>query len=108
MKNTSFPVKLDRPLCVFDIESTGINPRFDRVVELSMIRLDPGGAEDAMSWLLNPGVPIPEETTAIHGITDEAVRDCPRFDDVAEEVRAFIGNSDLGGFNITRFDLPLL
>ena len=108
MKNTAFPIQLERPLCVLDIESTGTNPRTDRIVELSIIRLNPGGEEEAMSWLVNPGVPIPEETTAIHGITNDAVRNCPRFMEVAEQVRTFIAGADLGGFNITRFDLPLL
>ena len=103
-----FPIKLDRALCVFDIESTGTNPRADRIIELAMIRLKPDGAEDAKSWLVNPGVPIPEETTAIHGITNADVAACPAFSDVAENIRAFVGNSDFGGFNISRFDLPLL
>jgi len=103
-----FPIKLDRPLCVFDIESTGINPRSDRIIEISMIRLNPDGTEETASWLVNPGVPIPEDSTAIHGITDDLVKFCPPFPDVAQEIRRFIGNSDLGGFNITRFDIPLL
>ncbi len=103
-----FPIQLDRSLCIFDIESTGINIRTDRIIELAIIRLDPDGSETTESWLVNPGVPIPEDSTAIHGITDNVVKNCPAFSDVAQEIRDFIGESDLGGFNVTRFDIPLL
>ena len=65
----SFPLQLDRPLIVFDIESTGVNARQDRIIELAAIRVEPDGTETAKCWLLNPGVKIPAETTAIHGIT---------------------------------------
>jgi DNA polymerase-3 subunit epsilon len=103
-----FPITLDRPLCIFDIESTGISTRADRIIELAIIRVDPDGTETARDWLVNPGMPIPLESTAVHGITDEIVRDCPTFAAIAGEVRAFIGASDWGGFNVTRFDIPLL
>ena len=68
----SFPLELDRPLVVFDIESTGINPRHDRIIELAAIRIEPDGTETSKCWLLNPGVKIPPETTAIHSITARA------------------------------------
>ena len=103
-----FPIRLDRSLVIFDIESTGISPRADRIIELAILRIDPDGKETAKSWLLNPTIPIPVETTAIHGITDDVVRNCPTFKDVASDIRRFIGNSDLGGFNILRFDIPML
>jgi len=103
-----FPVKLDRPLAILDIEATGISPRADRLVELAILRLDPDGSEHARAWLVNPTIPIPVETTAIHGITDAVVRDCPTFAQVAEEVKQFLADSDLGGFNILRFDVPML
>ncbi len=103
-----FPVKLDRPLCFLDVEATGVTPRADRIIELAIIRINPDGSESAKDWLLNPGVPIPIETVAIHGITDEIVKNCPHFSDAAREIRAFIGDSDLGGFNISRFDIPIL
>ena len=103
-----FPVTLDRPLIVFDIEATGISPRADRIVELAAIRLDPDGTETSGYWLLNPGVPIPIETTAIHGITDEIVRSCPTFKEKALEILTFFGESDLAGFNAGRFDIPML
>lgn len=101
-------LKLDRPLAVFDIESTGINPRSDRIIELAAIRVEPDGRRVKKHWLLNPGVPIPIESTAVHGITDEAVAHCPKFGDVAAEILAFFQGCDLGGFNHTRFDIPLL
>ena len=103
-----FPLQLDRPLVVFDIEATGTSPRPDRIIELAAIRLDPDGTETEGYWLLNPGVPIPIETTAIHGITDEHVKDQPEFKDKAQEILAFFGDSDLAGFNAGRFDIPML
>ena len=103
-----FPITLDRPLCFLDIEATGVTPRADRIIELAIVKLAPDGSETAKEWLLNPEVPIPIETVAIHGITDAVVKNCPRFADVATEIRAFIGDADLGGFNLTRFDIPML
>lgn len=99
---------LDRPLLVFDIESTGINPRADRIIELAAIRVHPDGRRESADWLLNPGVPIPIESTAIHGIRDEDVANCPRFGEVAPEIEAYFHGCDLAGFNHTRFDIPLL
>ena len=101
-------LKLDRPLVVFDIESTGVNPRSDRIIELAAIRVHPNGGRESKSWLMNPGVKIPEEAIAVHGITNEAVAKCPRFGDVAIEIINFFKGCDLGGFNHTRFDVPLL
>ena len=103
-----FPIKLDRPLIVFDIEATGISPRADRIIELAAIRVETDGSEVTGYWLLNPGIPIPEETTAIHGITDEIVRDQPSFKDKALEIITFFGEADLAGFNAGRFDIPML
>ena len=104
----SFPLELDRPLVVFDIESTGVNPRQDRIIELAAIRVEPDGTETSKCWLLNPGVKIPPETTAIHGITDEIVKDCPTFADKVDEIEAFFAGCDLSGFNSDRFDVPCL
>ena len=101
-------LQLDRPLIVFDIESTGINARQDRIIELAAIRVDPDGTETEKCWLLNPGVKIPPETTEIHGITDEIVKDCPTFKDVAAEIEQFFAGCDLSGFNADRFDIPCL
>ncbi len=105
---TLFPVQLDKPLIVFDIESTGTSPRADRIIELAAIRIEPDGSQHKGYWLLNPGVPIPEESIAIHGITDEIVRDCPAFKDKALEILTFFGEADLSGFNAGRFDIPIL
>lgn len=103
-----FPIKLDRPLIVFDIEATGISARADRIIELAAIRIDPDGTETKGYWLLNPSVPIPVETTAIHGITDEIVRDQPTFKEKALEILTFFGDADFAGFNAGRFDIPML
>lgn len=104
----SFPLQLDRPLVVFDIESTGVNARGDHIIELAAIRVEPDGTERSHCWLLNPGVPIPAETSAIHGITDEIVKDCPTFADRAAEILEFFNGCDLSGFNSDRFDVPIL
>ena len=101
-------IKLERPLIVFDIESTGISPRRDRIIELAAIKICLDGSEISKCWLLNPTVPIPPETTAIHGISDEDVRDCPTFQDKAEEIFEFFRDCDLSGFNADRFDIPCL
>ena len=101
-------LKLDRPLVVFDIESTGISPRKDRIIELAAIKVSPDGTEEEKCWLLNPTVPIPPETTAIHGIADEDVKDCPTFEDLKDEIFAFFRDCDLSGFNADRFDIPCL
>lgn len=101
-------LKLIRPLVVFDIESTGVSPRKDRIIELAAIKLMPNGEEISKCWLMNPGVPIPPETTAIHGISDEIVKDCPTFADKAKEIFEFFRDCDLSGFNADRFDIPCL
>ena len=101
-------IRLDRPLAVFDIESTGTNPRTDRIVELAILLVFPGGRREMHSWLFNPGVPIPVETTAIHGITDEMVANHPRFFERARDILSLLEGCDLGGYNHTRFDIPIL
>ncbi len=104
----NFPIALDRSLIVFDIEATGISPRADRIIELAAIRIDPTGEETEGYWLLNPEMPIPEESIAIHGITDDIVKDCPTFKQKALEILTFFGEADLAGFNAGRFDIPML
>ena len=103
-----FPLKLDKPLVVFDIESTGTSPRKDRIIELAAIKVMPDGSEESRCWLLNPTIPIPPETTAIHGISDEIVEFCPTFAEKAEEIFGFFAGCDLSGFNADRFDIPCL
>lgn len=102
------PIKLERPLCIFDIESTGTNVVTDRIIELAVIKLELDGTETVREWLLNPGIPIPEESIAVHGITDSIVSGCPTFKDKAEEIKWFFGDSDIGGYNVIRFDLEML
>ena len=101
-------LKLDRPLVVFDIESTGVLPRRDRIIELAAIKVSADGFEEEKCWLFNPTVHIPEETTAIHGISDEDVKDCPVFAERAKEVFGFFAGCDISGFNCDRFDVPML
>lgn len=101
-------LKLARPLVVFDIESTGTSPRRDRIIELAAVKVRPDGSEESKTWLLNPTIPIPPETTAIHHITDEMVKDCPTFADRADEIFEFFRDCDLSGFNADRFDIPCL
>lgn len=102
------PISLDRPLVFFDLEATGTSPRADRIVELCMVRIRPDRSEATLRYRLNPEMPIPEEAAAIHGIYDDDVRDCPVFRQVAQEVLDFIEGCDLGGFNILRYDIPML
>ena len=104
----AFPIELKRPLVVFDVETTGLSPRRDRIIELSAAKVNPDGTEEVKTWLLNPTVHIPEETSKIHGITDEIVASCPTFKDRAAEIAAFFEGCDVGGFNSDRYDIPCL
>ena len=99
---------LDRPIAVFDIESTGLNPRTDRIIELSVIRVEPDRSESTRTWLLNPTIPIPHESTEIHGIMDAEVANCPTFLEKVDEIDAFFADCDLAGFNLIHFDIPIL
>ena len=101
-------IELSKPLAFFDIESTGINPATDRIVELAIIRISPDGEKQRFRRLVNPGIPIPKEASDIHGITHDMIKDAPSFKEIAPEVAAFLENSDLGGYNSNRFDVPLL
>jgi DNA polymerase-3 subunit epsilon len=102
------PLKLDRPLAFFDIEATGISPRADRIIDLAVVTIHTNGEESTHQWRINPGVPIPPETTAIHGITDDDVKESPLFADVADEIFDIFNPCDLAGYNNTRFDIPML
>ncbi|HTY42953.1 MAG TPA: 3'-5' exonuclease [Thermoanaerobaculia bacterium] len=99
---------LDRPLVVFDTETTGTNSRNDRIIEIACLKIHPDGRREQFVRRMNPGVPIPAASTAIHGIREADVADAPRFRDVAVELAAFLEGADLGGYNITGFDLPVL
>jgi DNA polymerase-3 subunit epsilon len=101
-------LNLNKPICFFDLETTGINISKDRIVEISILKVFPDGKEERKTWLVNPEMKIPAEVIAIHGITDADVADKPIFKDLAKEVQSMIKDSDLGGFNSNRFDIPLL
>jgi DNA polymerase-3 subunit epsilon len=101
-------LKLKRPLVWIDLETTGLEVRRDRIVEISVIREEPGGETKERTRRVNPQMAIPPESTAIHGITDEDVRDEPTFDQMAKSFAEFLDDADLGGFGISRFDAPLL
>ncbi len=101
-------LQLKKPIAFFDLETTGVQVAKDRIVEISIIKLHPDGSEDVMTELVNPTIPIPAETTAIHGISDDKVKDKPTFKELAAKVKSFIGDADLSGFNCLKFDVPLL
>jgi len=101
-------LNLTRPICFFDLETTGVNITKDRIVEISILKIAPNGNEESKTWLVNPEMTIPQEVIAIHGITNEDVQDKPTFKEVAKEIHQMIKDSDLGGFNSNRFDIPLL
>jgi DNA polymerase-3 subunit epsilon len=101
-------LNLTKPICFFDLETTGINISKDRIVEISILKVFPDGKEERKTWLVNPEMKIPKEVIAIHGITNEKVANEPTFKELAKEVDTMIKGSDLGGFNSNRFDIPLL
>lgn len=98
----------NRPLVVFDLETTGTNASEDRIVEFAATKFLPAGGTQSVHYLVNPGRPIPAEASAVHGITDEKVKDAPHFSHYAETIAEFIEDSDLCGFNILLFDVPCL
>ena len=101
-------LKLRNPLTIFDLETTGTNIVKDRIVEISVVKLMPDGEQIIKTTRVNPTIPIPVETSVIHGIYDEDVREAPTFRNIAKSLAAFLEGSDLGGFNILKFDVPVL
>lgn len=99
---------LNKPICFFDLETTGIDIGKDRIVEISILKVFPNGNKESKTWLVNPTIPIPPQTTAVHGITDGKVANEPIFKELAPKIHAMIKDSDLAGFNSDRFDIPLL
>lgn len=99
---------LTRPLCFFDLETTGTNVVKDRIVEISILKLFPNGNRESKTWVVNPQRPIPPEVVEIHGISDEKVADAPTFKQLSKAIYQMIKDSDLAGFNSDRFDIPLL
>jgi DNA polymerase III subunit epsilon len=101
-------LKLARPMIFFDLEATGTNPQVDRIVEICVAKLHPGGESEVKSRRINPECPIPGESTEIHGITNEDVKDEPTFAQVSASLYMYFEDCDLAGYNINRFDIPLL
>jgi len=109
-------LNLERPLAFFDLETTGVNVASDRIVEIAILKIHPDGriekrpdpSTGTERFLINPEIPIPAETTAIHGISDEDVKDAPTFREVASKLFKFIYDCDLAGYNSNKFDVPIL
>lgn len=101
-------LELTRPICFFDLETTGINVVKDRIVEIAILKIFPNGNKESKTWLVNPEMSIPPVVTAIHGISDKDVANEPTFKDLSKEIYQLIKDCDLGGFNSDRFDIPLL
>ncbi len=101
-------LKLEKPIVFFDLETTGVQVAKDRIVEISILKVFPNGNKESKTWLVNPTIPIPTETTAIHGISDDKVANEPTFNELAHEISELIHNCDLGGYNSNKFDIPLL
>jgi DNA polymerase III subunit epsilon len=104
----TFPIDIKRPLIFFDLETTGLDFKYDRTVEISALKVLPGGATENYTKRINPGIKIPAEITEIIHITNEDVAQAPHFADVAQEIFAFFANCDVAGYNIQRFDVKVL
>jgi DNA polymerase-3 subunit epsilon len=101
-------LNLKRPIAFIDLETTGVNVTTDRIVELSVLKISPNGKEEWMTVRVNPEMPIPPKTTAIHGISDEDVAGSPTFREVGKSLASFLEGCDLAGFNAIKFDIPVL
>lgn len=101
-------LKLKRPIVFLDLETTGIDITNDRIVEISLVKVAADGSKEVKTRRLNPEMPIPPEATAVHHITDDDVKDAPRFREVAKSLASYIEGCDFGGFNSNKFDIPIL
>jgi DNA polymerase-3 subunit epsilon len=101
-------LNLKKPIAFIDLETTGINITTDRIVELSVLKIGPNGKEEWMTTRVNPEMPIPAKTTAIHGITDTDVANAPTFKEVGKKLATFLDGCDLAGYNAIKFDIPVL
>ncbi len=101
-------LNLKRPIIFFDLETTGVDTSKDRIVEISLVKIMPDGEEIIKTRRINPEMPIPAAATEVHHITDEDVKDCPTFRQIAKSLYQFMEGCDFGGFNSNRFDLPIL
>ena len=101
-------ITLTRPLVVFDLETTGLNIETDRIIEIGAVKLMPDGQRETKSTLVNPQISIPEPATAVHSITSNDVEGAPTFRALSKSLRVFFEGCDIGGYNVLRFDVPLL
>jgi len=101
-------LQLKRPLAFFDLETTGVHVAVDNIVEIAILKVMPDGSEQVYNKKVNPGRPIPPESSMFHGIYDEDIKDAPTFKDLAEEVALFLEDADLAGYNSNKFDVPML
>lgn len=101
-------IHLQRPLAIFDLETTGINITQDRIIEIAILKIHPDGQQESYEKRVNPGIQMTNENIAIHGITNEELVDAPVFAEVADEIKSFIAGCDFGGYNSNRFDVPVL
>lgn len=99
---------VSKPLAIIDLETTGINIATDKIIEIAIVKLLPDGSTVNKRKLINPQMPIPKSSSDVHGITDEMVAHAPAFKQVANEIKQFLDNCDLGGYNSNRFDIPML
>ncbi len=101
-------LNLKNPLLFFDLESTGLNVATDRIVEISVVKVFPDGSHEVKTRRINPTIPISEEARRIHGISNEDVKDCPTFKEIAKSLAQWMSGCDFAGYNSTKFDIPLL
>ena len=101
-------LQLTKPLAFIDLETTGVNLATDRIIEIAIVKVLPDGKRSIKRKLINPGMPIPKQSSDVHGITDEMVKDAPAFKEVAHELKQMLDGCDIGGYNSNRFDIPLL
>lgn len=101
-------LQLKRPLAFFDLETTGTNIGADRIVEISVIKLNPDGSEEVLTLRVHPGIPIPLESSLVHGIYDEDIKEEKQFPELGQQIADFIQDSDLAGYNSNKFDIPML
>ena len=101
-------LQLKKPLAIIDLETTGVNPGSDRIVEIAIVKILTDGTRSVKRKLINPGMPIPKGASDIHGISDEMVKDAPTFKQVAQELKQMLDGCDFSGYNSNRFDIPLL
>jgi len=108
MERINLPFKIDRDIVFFDLESTGKNPFTDRIVEISVAKIKVDGSIEVKTRRINPQIPIPPSATAIHGISDNDVKDCPTFKAISTSLFKYLDGCDIGGYNAVKYDIPLL